>query len=205
MFEKMKYDLANKLYNLEEQGLYKQERIITSPQGSRISVGTGKPVLNFCSNNYLGLSNHPDVIHAAKNAMDQWGYGLSLVRFICGTQEQHVDLERKISEFLGTEDTLLYAACFDANGGLFEPLLCDSDGIISDELNHASIIDGVRLCKVKRFRYKHSDMRDLEHCLCDARNTRYHLICTDGDPPWTETLHSSREYASWGSGMRPWS
>jgi glycine C-acetyltransferase len=180
MFGKMKHDLAGELHDLEEQGLYKQERIITSPQGSHISVGSGETVLNFCANNYLGLSNHPEVITAAKNAMDQWGYGLSSVRFICGTQEQHLELERKVSGFLGTEDTLLYAACFDANGGLFEPLLDDKDAIISDELNHASIIDGVRLCKAKRFRYRHSDMTDLERCLREARDARYRLICTDG-------------------------
>lgn len=180
MFGKMKNDLAKKLHDLGEQGLFKQERIITSPQGSRISVRAEEPVLNFCANNYLGLSNHPDVIVAAKNAMDQWGYGLSSVRFICGTQEQHMDLERKVSRFLRTEDTLLYATCFDANGGLFEPLLDDKDAIISDELNHASIIDGVRLCRAKRFRYQHSDMRDLERCLKEARDTRYRLICTDG-------------------------
>jgi glycine C-acetyltransferase len=180
MFGKMKQELIAELQGLRDQGLYKQERIITSPQGPGISVASGETALNFCSNNYLGLSNHPDVIHAAKSAMDRWGYGLSSVRFICGTQEQHIDLERMVSAFLITEDTLLYAACFDANAGLFEPLLDDRDAIISDELNHASIIDGVRLCKAKRFRYKHSDMRDLERCLKESSKTRYRLVCTDG-------------------------
>ena len=152
MFGKMKTDLQNLFEDLKKQGLYKRERIITSPQGAVIKVSTGKSVLNFCANNYLGLGNHPEVVKAAQDIMNDWGYGLSSVRFICGTQQIHKDLEKKISEFLGTEDTILYAACFDANGGVFEPLLGEDSAIISDELNHASIIDGVRLCKAHRFR-----------------------------------------------------
>ena len=180
MFGKMKSDLTATFANLKDDGLFKEERIITSPQGARISVGPGWEVLNFCSNNYLGLSNHPAIIKAAKDAMDSWGFGLSSVRFICGTQELHKNLERAVSRFLGTEDTILYAACFDANGGLFEPLLTAEDAIISDALNHASIIDGVRLCKAQRYRYAHSDMDDLEQNLKRARSQRYRVICTDG-------------------------
>ncbi len=180
MMGKMKDDLRIKLDELKDKGLYKDERVLTTPQGSEIEVAGSKRVLNFCSNNYLGLSSNAEVIKAAKEAMDRWGYGLSSVRFICGTQETHKELEKRVSEFLGTEDTLLYAACFDANGGLFEPLLDEEDAIISDELNHASIIDGVRLCKAKRYRYKHSDMEDLERALREAKDSRYRLICTDG-------------------------
>jgi glycine C-acetyltransferase len=166
--------------DLKKNGLYKDERVITSPQGAGISVSTGKKVLNFCSNNYLGLANHPKVIEAAKEVMDKWGYGLSSVRFICGTQQIHKQLESKISEFLGTEDTILYAACFDANGGVFEPLLDKESAIISDELNHASIIDGVRLCKAQRFRYKHSNMDELENSLKKAQSAKYRMVVTDG-------------------------
>ncbi len=180
MFGKMKTDLQNLFVELKQQGLYKSERIITTPQGASIGVSTGKAVMNFCANNYLGLGNHPEVVKAAQNIMDHWGYGLASVRFICGTQQIHKDLERKISEFLGTEDTILYAACFDANGGVFEPLLNEESAIISDELNHASIIDGVRLCKAQRFRYKHSNMEELEKCLIEAKDLKYRLICTDG-------------------------
>ncbi len=180
MFGKMKEDFKIKLNELRDKGLYKAERVLTTPQGSEIGVAGGKKVLNFCANNYLGLSSNKEVIRAAQEAMDRWGYGLSSVRFICGTQEIHKELEKKVSEFLGTEDALLYAACFDANGGLFEPLLGEKDAIISDELNHASIIDGVRLCKAKRYRYKHSDMKDLERVLKEAKDARYRLICTDG-------------------------
>jgi glycine C-acetyltransferase len=180
MFGKMKTDLQNLFIELKEQGLYKKERIITTPQGANIGVSTGKTVMNFCANNYLGLGNHPEVVKAAQDIMDDWGYGLASVRFICGTQRIHKDLEEKISEFLGTEDTILYAACFDANGGLFEPLLGPESAIISDELNHASIIDGVRLCKAQRYRYKHSNMQELENCLKETQNARYRLICTDG-------------------------
>jgi len=180
MFGKMKTDLQNLFVELKQQGLYKSERIITTPQGATIGVSTGKGVMNFCANNYLGLGNHPEVVKAAQDIMDHWGYGLASVRFICGTQQIHKDLERKISEFLGTEDTILYAACFDANGGVFEPLLNEESAIISDELNHASIIDGVRLCKAQRFRYKHSNMEELEKCLSEAKDLKYRLICTDG-------------------------
>lgn len=179
MYGAMKEDLAAVFTELRDAGLYKAERIIASPQGPRITV-SNREVLNFCANNYLGLSNHPEVIQAASSAMETWGYGLSSVRFICGTQELHKELEEKVSEFLGTDDTILYAACFDANGGVFEPLLNEKDAIISDALNHASIIDGVRLCKAARYRYAHSDMRDLEAKLKEAGKHRYRLICTDG-------------------------
>jgi glycine C-acetyltransferase len=165
---------------LKEQGLYKSERIITSSQSSEISVSTGETVLNFCANNYLGLANNPEVVKAAQNIMNDWGFGLSSVRFICGTQQIHKELEQKTSEFLGTEDTILYVAAFDANGGVFEPLLGPDSAIISDELNHASIIDGVRLCKAQRFRYKHSNMEALEQCLKDATDAKYKIIVTDG-------------------------
>src|SRR6266498_4590581 len=149
--------LTKQLDEIRQAGLYKQERVITSPQDARIRVGDGQTVLNLCANNYLGLAEHPAVVKAAHEAMDQWGYGLSSVRFICGTQSIHKELEQKISEFLGMEETILYSSCFDANGGLFETLLSDKDAVISDELNHASIIDGIRLCKAQRFRYKHND------------------------------------------------
>lgn len=180
MYREIKNELKNTLKELKEQGLYKSERIITSAQGSEIQISTGETVLNFCSNNYLGLSNHPEVIKAAQEIMNNWGFGLSSVRFICGTQEIHKKLEQKMSEFLGTEDTILYCACFDANGGVFEPLLGPDSAIISDELNHASIIDGIRLCKAQRFRYKHSDMESLEQCLTDAGDAKYRMIVTDG-------------------------
>ena len=172
--------LQTELKNIEEAGLYKRERIITSPQGADIKVSSGAEVVNFCANNYLGLSSHPKVIAAAKDILDTHGYGMSSVRFICGTQDIHKTLEEKISKFLGTEDTILYAACFDANGGVFEPLLGEQDAIISDELNHASIIDGVRLCKAKRYRYKNSDMEDLEAQLKAASGDRFKMIVTDG-------------------------
>lgn len=181
MFDQFKSTLQKELDSIREQGLFKKERIIESPQGPEIEVN-GKQVLNFCANNYLGLSSHPEVIKAAHEALDEWGYGMSSVRFICGTQSIHKTLEEKISKFLGTEDTILYAACFDANGGVFEPLLNDKDAIISDELNHASIIDGVRLCKAMRFRYKNNDMNDLEAKLKEAKEkgAGQILICTDG-------------------------
>jgi len=166
--------------DLKKQGLYKNERIITTPQGANIGVSTGQTVMNFCANNYLGLGNHPAVVKAAQDIMNDWGYGLASVRFICGTQKIHKDLEQKISEFLGTEDTILYVACFDANGGVFEPLLGEDSAIISDELNHASIIDGVRLCKAKRLRYKHSNMEELEKHLQESQGSKYRMICTDG-------------------------
>ncbi|MBM4001553.1 MAG: glycine C-acetyltransferase [Planctomycetes bacterium] len=161
-------------------GLFKRERILTTPQDARIQVAGGSPVLNLCANNYLGLAEHPDVIAAAHAGLDRWGYGLSSVRFICGTQAIHKDLESAISRFLGTEDTILYTSCFDANGGLFETLLDDRDAVISDELNHASIIDGIRLCKANRFRYGNNDMGDLEEKLREARSARFRLIATDG-------------------------
>ena len=180
MYGKIKQDLQKTLQELKEQGLYKTERIITSSQSSAIRVGSAKEVLNFCANNYLGLANHPAVVKAAQEVMNDWGFGLSSVRFICGTQAIHKELEQKTSEFLGTEDTILYCAAFDANGGVFEPLLGDDSAIISDELNHASIIDGVRLCKAQRFRYKHSNMAELEQCLKDAQPAKYRLVVTDG-------------------------
>lgn len=180
MFDTMQPALTEEIKNIQDSGLYKKERIITSPQGAEIETSDGKKVINFCANNYLGLSSHPKVIEAAKNAIDSHGYGMSSVRFICGTQDIHLELEQKISEFLGTEDTILYAACFDANGGVFEPLLGPEDAIISDELNHASIIDGVRLCKAQRFRYGHNNMEDLEEKLKEAAGCRQKLIVTDG-------------------------
>lgn len=179
MYGKIKLDLQNTLEELKQQGLYKTERIITSSQSSEIEVN-GKTVLNFCANNYLGLANHPEVVKAAQVVMNDWGFGLSSVRFICGTQQIHKELENKVSEFLGTEDTILYCAAFDANGGVFEPLLGEDSAIISDELNHASIIDGVRLCKAERFRYKHANMDELEQCLKDSQHLKYRMIVTDG-------------------------
>lgn len=180
MYDSLKEKLLSELQEIKEAGLYKQERIITTPQGAVIKTQDGREVINFCANNYLGLSDHPQVLAAAKKTLDSHGYGLSSVRFICGTQDIHKTLERKISEFLRTEDTILYAAAFDANGGVFEPLLGPEDAIISDELNHASIIDGVRLCKAQRFRYKHNDMADLEAQLKAASGCRNKLIVTDG-------------------------
>ncbi len=180
MYNTLKPVLQQELAEIEKAGLYKKERIITSPQGADITVQGGQEVINFCANNYLGLSSHPEVIEAAKNAMDAHGYGLSSVRFICGTQDLHKQLEQKLSNFLGTEDTILYAAAFDANGGVFEPLFNEQDAIISDELNHASIIDGVRLCKAQRQRYKHDDMADLEEKLKATQELRHRIIVTDG-------------------------
>ncbi|NQU88606.1 MAG: glycine C-acetyltransferase [Mariniphaga sp.] len=180
MYGKVKQDLQKTLGELKEQGLFKSERIITSSQSSEINVSSGETVLNFCANNYLGLANNPEVVKAAQDIMNDWGFGLSSVRFICGTQQIHKDLEEKVSEFLGTEDTILYCACFDANGGVFEPLLGPDSAIISDELNHASIIDGVRLCKAQRFRYKHSNMEELEKCLQESQGAKYRIIVTDG-------------------------
>jgi glycine C-acetyltransferase len=182
MYGKIKEHLQSELQTIEDNGIFKKERIITSPQGAEITISTGETVLNFCSNNYLGLSSHPEVIQAAKDALDTHGFGMSSVRFICGTQDIHKTLERKIAEFYGTEDTILYAAAFDANGGVFEPLLGENDAIISDSLNHASIIDGVRLCKAARYRYENSNMEDLEQQLIKATEagTRFKLIVTDG-------------------------
>ena len=172
--------LATQLDAVRAAGTYKRERVLTTPQGVLVRANGGSPVLNFCANNYLGLAQHPKVRQAAHEAMEHWGFGLASVRFICGTQSIHKQLEAKLSEFLGTEDTILYSSCFDANGGLFETLLGEGDAIISDELNHASIIDGVRLCKAKRFRYKNNDMADLEARLVEARDCRFRLIATDG-------------------------
>lgn len=180
MYGKLQDHLKKELENIKEEGLYKTERIIEGEQGAEIEVN-GKKVLNFCSNNYLGLSSHPEVVKAAKEALDTHGYGMSSVRFICGTQDIHKELEEKIAKFLGTEDTILYAAAFDANGGIFEPILTKEDAIISDSLNHASIIDGVRLCKAQRFRYQNNDMADLEEQLKEASKTsRFKVIVTDG-------------------------
>ena len=180
MYKKMQKHLQEELSSIKDAGLFKDERSIVSPQMAEIKVKSGQEVLNFCANNYLGLSNHPRLIAAAKKALDERGYGMSSVRFICGTQDLHKELEHTISEFFGTEDTILYASCFDANGGAFEPLLTADDAIISDSLNHASIIDGVRLCKAKRFRYANADMKDLEEKLKEAQTQRFKLIVTDG-------------------------
>lgn len=180
MFNNVEPALQNELAEIREAGLYKEERIITTPQGAEIKTTAGKEVLNFCANNYLGLSSHPQVIEAAIEAIKEYGFGLSSVRFICGTQDIHKELERKIAEFVGTEDAILYAAAFDANGGLFEPLLGKEDAIISDALNHASIIDGIRLCKAARYRYNTNDMADLEEKLKEAQGARRRLIATDG-------------------------
>jgi len=180
MYEKVKEHLIKEINDIREAGLYKEERIITSPQQAEIQLNTGQKVLNFCANNYLGLSNHPELIKAAKEALDTHGYGMSSVRFICGTTDLHKTLEKKIADFFGTEDTILYAAAFDANGGVFEPLLTEEDAIISDSLNHASIIDGVRLCKAQRFRYANADMAALEEELKKAQSCRFKVIVTDG-------------------------
>lgn len=180
MYGNLKNHLQTELEEIKKAGLYKSERIILNSQSAEIEVSTGDNVLNFCANNYLGLSSHPDVIKAAKDTLDSHGFGMSSVRFICGTQDIHKELEKKISEFYGTEDTILYAAAFDANGGVFEPLFGKEDAIISDALNHASIIDGIRLCKAARYRYAHSDMADLEQQLIKAQEQRYRIIVTDG-------------------------
>src|SRR6266699_2010750 len=180
MFNSFQNHVKAQLDDIRAAGTYKRERIITTPQDARIRVADGQPVLNMCANNYLGLTRHPAVIKAAQEALDRWGYGLSSVRFICGTQSIHKELERTLSEFLGTEDTILYSSCFDANGGLFETLLGPEDAVISDELNHASIIDGIRLCKAERFRYLNNNREDLEAKLKEARNARFRLVATDG-------------------------
>ena len=180
MYGAVKDQLTSALAEIRESGLHKAERVITSPQDARVRVGDGDSVLNLCANNYLGLADHPEVVAAARDALDRWGYGLASVRFICGTQSIHKELEQRLSEFLGMEDTILYTSCFDANGGLFETLLTAEDAVISDELNHASIIDGIRLCKAQRLRYKNNDMDDLEAKLCDSKSARRRLIATDG-------------------------
>jgi glycine C-acetyltransferase len=180
MYGAMRDNLRAGLDEIRAGGLYKAERVIGTPQRATVRVGSGGDVLNFCANNYLGLADHPTLVAAAHDALDKWGFGMASVRFICGTQEPHKQLEAKLSEFLGTDDTILYSSCFDANGGLFETLLTDQDAVISDELNHASIIDGVRLCKARRYRYKNRDMADLERQLKDSADARYRLIATDG-------------------------
>jgi glycine C-acetyltransferase len=180
MYGKVKDDLQKELQSIKDAGLFKGERVITTPQSGAIGVRGGKEVLNFCANNYLGLSSHPKVIEACHKTLDKWGFGMSSVRFICGTQEIHKVLEKKISDFLGTEDSILYAACFDANGGVFEPLLNKECAIITDKLNHASVIDGIRLCKAQRFIYEHADMNDLEARLKESQSAKYRLIATDG-------------------------
>ena len=180
MYGDLKTQLQTELEEIRGAGLYKEERVIETPQAARVRVGQGEPVLNMCANNYLGLASHPEIIAAAREALDEWGYGLASVRFICGTQKIHKQLEDKLTDFLGTEDTILYTSCFDANGGLFETLLGPEDAVISDELNHASIIDGVRLCKAKRFRYKNNDMADLEAQLIESKGSRRILVVTDG-------------------------
>jgi glycine C-acetyltransferase len=180
MYGRIRDDIRAELHSIREQGLYKDERVIAGPQGVEIRVETGQEVLNFCANNYLGLSSHPNVMEAAHRALDEWGYGMSSVRFICGTQRIHKELERRVSAFLGTDDTILYAACFDANGGVFEPFLGPDTAVIADALNHASIIDGIRLTKAVRHIYQHSDMDDLETKLSKAQGSKYRLIATDG-------------------------
>ena len=182
MYGNIKEHLQKEIQDIKDNGLFKTERIITSPQGAEITISTGETVLNFCSNNYLGLSSHPEVVQAAKDAMDTHGFGMSSVRFICGTQDIHKELESKIADFYGTQDTILYAAAFDANGGVFEPLLGKEDAIISDSLNHASIIDGVRLCKAARYRYANNNMQELEQRLIEANENgaRFKIIVTDG-------------------------
>src|SRR2546426_7364301 len=180
MYKAFHSRISSQLEEIRATGTYKRERVIITPQGTMIRVSDGKPVLNLCANNYLGLAQHPAIAAAAKEALDKWGYGMASVRFICGTQSVHKQLEAKLSEFLGTEDTILYGSCFDANGGLFETVLGPEDAVISDELNHASIIDGVRLCKAQRLRYANSNMDELEAKLKEARNARFRLIATDG-------------------------
>src|SRR6184192_3242697 len=180
MLGSLKQHLARQLDEIRQAGLYKAERVITSPQDARICVGDSRDVLNLCANNYLGLSDHPEIVAAAREALDRWGYGLSSVRFICGTQSIHKQLEARLSEFLGAEDTILYSSCFDANGGLFETLLGPEDAIISDELNHASIIDGIRLCKAHRFRYQNNNMEDLEVKLRETTKSPFKMVATDG-------------------------
>jgi len=180
MYGKFKAHLQAQLAEIHKDGLYKAERIINTPQGTHIKVAGWKPVINMCANNYLGLAQHPEVIEAARRGLEQWGYGLASVRFICGTQTLHKELEEKLSEFLGTEDTILYSSCFDANGGLFETLLGPEDAVISDQLNHASIIDGIRLCKAQRLRYHNNDMEELASRLNEAESARFRMIATDG-------------------------
>src|SRR5438045_9010843 len=192
MLAEFQKQLSQTLEEIKSQGLFKTERIITTPQDAHIAVAGGKRVINMCANNYLGLADHPELIKAAKAALDSHGLGMASVRFICGTQDLHKELEAALTKFLGTEETILYPSCFDANGGLFETLLTEKDAIISDELNHASIIDGVRLCKAQRFRYKHNDMADLEAKLKEASGARFRLIATDGCFPMDGTIADLR-------------
>ncbi|PJB63804.1 MAG: glycine C-acetyltransferase, partial [Armatimonadetes bacterium CG_4_9_14_3_um_filter_66_14] len=180
MYSSLKTHLTTELQQIRDAGLHKSERVLATPQGARIAVVGGRQVLNFCANNYLGLANDPRVVEAARASYERWGYGLSSVRFICGTQELHKELEARLTRFMGTEDTILYSSCFDANGGLFETLLGPEDAVLSDELNHASIIDGVRLCKAQRYRFRNGDMDDLEARLKEAAGARVRLIATDG-------------------------
>ena len=180
MYGKLQQDLQSQLESITKQGLYKSERVIASPQAPHLRLTDGRELLNFCANNYLGLSNHPDIIQAAQLALERWGFGLSSVRFICGTQEIHKELERRLSDFLGTEDTILFSSCFDANGGVFEPLFDEQCAIISDELNHASIIDGIRLSKAQRFRYSHMNIDELQKCLKNSAQAKYRIIVSDG-------------------------
>ncbi len=193
MFTAMKSFIGEQIGQISDAGLYKAERIITSPQRMHISVADGAEVLNMCANNYLGLADHPDILAAAKESLDKWGFGMSSVRFICGTQQIHKQLEAQITEFLGTEDTILYSSCFDANGGLFETLLSAEDAVISDALNHASIIDGIRLCKAQRYRFKNSDMADLAEKLKEAQSARFRMIATDGVFSMDGTIARLRE------------
>ena len=180
MYGKLQQDLQSQLESITKQGLFKSERVIASPQAPHLRLTDGRELLNFCANNYLGLSNHPDIIQAAQLALERWGFGLSSVRFICGTQEIHKELERRLSDFLGTEDTILFSSCFDANAGVFEPLFDEQCAIISDELNHASIIDGIRLSKAQRFRYSHMNMDELQKCLENSAQAKYRIIVSDG-------------------------
>ena len=198
MYGAVQDQLTEQLEGLKAEGLYKSEQAISSAQAAQIRVGTSKPLLNLCANNYLGLANHPEIVRAAHEALDRWGYGLSSVRFICGTQTIHQELETQLSQFLGTDDTILYSSCFDANGGLFETLLTDEDAVISDELNHASIIDGIRLCKAGRFRYRNNDMDSLESALKDASTARRRLIATDGVFSMDGTLAALRSICDLG-------
>src|SRR5947199_9997459 len=196
MVSEFEKQVAQTLEEIKSQGLFKTERVITSPQDAHIAITGGKRVLNMCANNYLGLADHPALIAAAKEALQTHGFGMASVRFICGTQDIHKALEAALTKFLGTEDTILYPSCFDANGGLFETLLSDKDAVISDELNHASIIDGIRLCKAHRFRYKHNDMADLEAQLLPAKETRFRLIATNGCISMDGTFANLREIVS---------
>jgi glycine C-acetyltransferase len=207
MFSGVKSQLEQELQAIRDAGLWKEERVLASPQGPTVTLSDGREVLVFCANNYLGLSDHPQLLQAAHRALDERGFGLSSVRFICGTQDIHKALERRIAEFLGADDTILYAACFDANGGVFEPLLGEQDAIISDELNHASIIDGVRLCKAQRWRYRTNDMADLARCLDEAaaKGVRRKLIATDGVFSMDGTIANLPRSARSPSGTAPWS